>query len=201
MICLDLDETLVKSVKLRNLTPLAIATFTPEMMAIPNTMERFKAAKVKFLNISQSDLAAHMRSVGAKIVTDPDGEEYTTIARPFTQKFIQQCQTLANTIILTNGKTQFQTHVCEELGIKIPIYGRDTYSYVPKVSNPILIEDLGYMTSNVKSKIEALGLEFNDENDPHYLHIEPWDGSPNDRVLTSFFQEVKTRFELLSRTF
>lgn len=138
MIYVDLDETLV-------CTKLFL---TGSNFLSPDLQEEFRKNY-----LFPNKLKAIYEQAGEQVIGD-----YVTRLRPFALPFCETLLTLAPTVVLTNGITNFQKQVIKLHKIPIKeVYGRDNYHNVPPSSNGILIDNDNLTSGNMQNKLKAIG--------------------------------------------
>lgn len=108
-----------------------------------------------------------------------DQKKYMSFCRPGARRFMLECMSLARTVILSQGTTDFQKKVATAL--KIPyaeLFGRSYvqqgevfYEGVPRSQQAILVDDHDPYSDLVLYKIRAIGLTPGSER---FLQVPAW---------------------------
>ena len=127
-------------------------------------------------------------------IVKPDESRYLSMLcrrRPGALEFLDALNNITPDVYcLTMGITDYQTRVVEALGMRDKVkdvIGRDQLSRVPRLNNPILVDDLPHYHPNSAQKLEAMGAH---DGLRCCITVEPYDGRCPDDVFAHALSQV-----------
>lgn len=179
-IFVDLDETLVLQAPLKEHP----ASFDLTRSLTP----------MEVLNMSNEDLVERLaKKHGDELaIVKPNESRYLSMLcrrRPGALEFLDALNDITPDVYcLTMGITDYQTRVVEALGMRDKVkevIGRDQLSRVPRLNNPILVDDLPHHHPNSAQKLQAMGADHR-----CCITVEPYDGRSQDDVFGHVLSQV-----------
>lgn len=94
--------------------------------------------------------------------------------RPFAKEFVKEVQKLGAVYILTYGLTAEHAGIAKELGLNIPVIGRDDYQATTPSSDSVLVDDKPASSEWTQKKLQVTGAKL--------IQIKPWFGGKDDKL-------------------
>jgi hypothetical protein len=145
------------------------------------------------LNMSEDDLLERLtQEYGEDFsLVKPSDPHYLSMLcrrRPGALEFLDSLHDITPEVYcLTMGLTEHQTKVVESLGMlgKVKgVFGRDQLDRVPRLNNPILVDDLPHDHPNSAQKLRAMG------DGARCIVVDPYDGCKADDVFGQVLSEI-----------
>lgn len=184
-IFLDLDETLVKTVK--------VSDVEEAKQRIKELQSDTRPLAATILKNREKEIATYKRGIPFRIID----EERIIIPRPHLKECLQQLSSLGILCILTAAMPLYATTIIKTLHFDEMfngrIYGMRTVPQISADSSWVLVDDL---ESSFGHKADALGANLDQLEQlkmQHYIPIMPFHGEENDNELSSLPTKIRAR--------